>query len=169
MKPRHSANPRQRLKRPPPSTSPEMKDKSSSPWEGGVFPQATPFDIRSEAMHAMLSNSKLSVMHFRSENDWLSQDGQGLLRQFVFTLDLPPEPGTYDTTQYAMTFGVSSNPEGRGLKSIRTRDEVGTLTIISRTEDHVTGSFDVRGRATQMHSTDPVYRIHGTFTFGRGR
>ena len=136
--------------------------------QGGVFPTEVTFEQRSEDMRAMLSGSTLNVNHRPSE-EWVADDGQGRVKTLLLSVTEPPEPGTYDTSKYALHFALSPDASGDNAKSISTDGESGTVTITERTDDHVSGSFDVTGRATQVNSTEPVYTLRGEFSFARRR
>ncbi len=138
--------------------------------QGGVFPEPVVFDLTSDAFRSMSPDSSLNVVQMRlREQDWISEDGQALLTTLIFSIDVPPEPGVYERPQYDFNFGLAADVTAPRTKSVRPEGETGTVTVTERTEDHVIGTFDVRGHATQMHSTEPVYSIRGNFAFARRR
>ena len=136
---------------------------------GGVFPEPVTFDLSSDALRAMSSTSSLNVIRMRNEQDWISADGRAVLTTLIFTISVPPEPGTYARPEIDFTFDLAADRTAPRGKSVRPEGEAGTVTVTARTEDHIVGTFDVRGHATQMHSTEPVYSIRGDFAFATRR
>lgn len=133
--------------------------------QGGVFPDAVTFDLTSDALRAMSSSTSLNVIQMRPQQDWIAADGRAVLTTLIFTIEVPPEPGTYARPEIDFTFGVAADRTAPNGKSVRPEGEAGTITVTARTEDHVVGTFDVRGHATQMRSREPVYSIRGDFAF----
>lgn len=136
---------------------------------GGVFPDPVTFDLTSDALRAMSAGSSLDVVHVRREGDWVSEDGGALLTTLIFSISVPPEPGVYERPVYDFTFGLAADRTAPRAKTVRPEGETGTVTVTERTEDHVVGTFEVRGHATQMNSTEPVYTIEGDFAFAARR
>jgi len=135
---------------------------------GGIFPTPVTFDLRSEQLRGLQVSSEIVVMHVQTGDAWVAENGQALLTTLIFKIDAArgaEAVGTYDASRYDFTFGLSADRSRSNVKSVRPQGETGTVTVTERTDTHVSGSFDVRGHATQMRSREPLYTIRGTFSF----
>jgi hypothetical protein len=113
-------------------------------------------------------SSEIVVMHVQTGDAWVAENGEAVLTTLIFKIGAArgaEAVGTYDASKYDFTFALSADRARSDVKSIRPEGETGTVTVTERTDTHVSGSFDVRGHATQMNSREPLYTIRGTFSF----
>lgn len=136
--------------------------------EGGIFPTPVTFDLRSDELRGLQTSSQIAVLRVQPGDAWVAENGEALLTTLIFQIDAArgaDAVGTYDTSKHDFTFGLSADRSRSDVKSVRPEGETGTVTVTERTDTHVSGSFDVRGHATQMNSREPLYTIRGTFSF----
>lgn len=136
--------------------------------EGGIFPTPVTFDLRSDQLRGLQTTSEITVLRVQPGDAWVAENGQAVLTTLIFKIDAArgaDAVGTYDASKYDFTFGLSADRARSNVKSIRPEGETGTVTVTERTDTHVSGTFEVRGHATQMNSREPLYTIRGSFSF----
>jgi hypothetical protein len=131
---------------------------------GGVFPEPVTFEITDEAQRVTVFEDYFSVLFF-TEDPVVGSDGTSQIDSLTFTVDSNSAPGTYEVPDFDFQYNLSGVVPKGGTLSVADEDEPGSVTITTRAEGRIEGTFSSSARATQLGYEDGLYTVEGHFHY----
>lgn len=131
---------------------------------GGVFAEPTTFTIDGDDIRTNVFDDSISLL-FTPTTPVVGSDGSSALGSFTLSTDAPSLAATFSQDNWTFQFNVEGTFGGAETTtvSIADEEESGDFVVDSLDNDVMVGTFDTRGRATQLDMTEPVYDLQGTF------